>query len=645
MNSLKISIITPSYNEEKYIERAIKSVLDQDYINWEHIIIDGGSTDKTLGIIKKYKHLKWVSEKDNGQADAMNKGFKKSNGEIIVYLNANDYFLPNVFSSIIKEFENGADFVVGDVLVKSPRLNAEFVNTPKITLNEMLRNWEPNAFSVNSVGYFYKKEVQKACPFNADNYATMDLEFLLDAASKYKFTKIDKVLGCFEDGLVSKTGFSQTRLDYWQPKNFPYFEKYIKKMSEEEQIIYKRDRREGFALMQAHMNRLNKRPIELIDIDELPAVSVIMSTYNNKEYICKAVDSVLNQNLKHFEMIIVDDASTDNTFALLKEKYGKNSHIKLIVHKENQRQGAGRNEGIDIATGKYVFFLDADDWLDKGIFQHLISIAEKYNTEITVCGANTICGDTGEKSFYHGFDLATEGGIEALEYFTEYKIGSIVWNKLYLRDFLLKEKIRFISGYLYEDVIFSTEAVYKCKNYISISTPYYNYFQRSNSVVHIKPSFSHLRAYVKLYLDMAKFIQNNSLDQDFQGKYLSQKLVTAHCTNVVMPHLDIYISTRSQEEWESDLKEACRIELGAYGYAFSDFLLCLRARNTSLTLQPDQQELDLIRNSRGWKSILLLRKITFKLLPQNSTRRKIVKSVFQNSAKIARNLKRIIQKS
>jgi len=97
---MKISVITPSLNSGEHIERAIQSVLAQNYDNFEHIIVvDGLSTDNTLDILKKYPHLTWVSEKDSGQSNAMNKGFAMSSGEIIVYLNADDYFLPEAFRS------------------------------------------------------------------------------------------------------------------------------------------------------------------------------------------------------------------------------------------------------------------------------------------------------------------------------------------------------------------------------------------------------------------------------------------------------------------------------------------------------------------------------------------------------------------
>jgi glycosyltransferase involved in cell wall biosynthesis len=82
-----ISVVTPSLNQGMYIEENIKSVLNQKYPNFEHIIIDGGSTDGTIDILKEYRHLIWISEKDRGQSEAINKGFRKAKGDIIGWLN------------------------------------------------------------------------------------------------------------------------------------------------------------------------------------------------------------------------------------------------------------------------------------------------------------------------------------------------------------------------------------------------------------------------------------------------------------------------------------------------------------------------------------------------------------------------------
>ena len=103
----KISIVTPSYNQTQFLERTILSVLNQNYPNLEYIIIDGGSTDESVEIIKKYeKYLYyWVSEKDKGQSAAINKGFRKSKGEILAWQNSDDIYFPGVFKYIAKLFD------------------------------------------------------------------------------------------------------------------------------------------------------------------------------------------------------------------------------------------------------------------------------------------------------------------------------------------------------------------------------------------------------------------------------------------------------------------------------------------------------------------------------------------------------------
>lgn len=112
-----VSIVTPSYNSMPYLEKNIQSVLDQHYPNLEHIIIDGGSTDGSLEILRSYNHLNWISEKDRGQSHALNKGFRKANGEIIGWLNSDDLYEPYAINSIVKYLiENPKiDIVYGNI--------------------------------------------------------------------------------------------------------------------------------------------------------------------------------------------------------------------------------------------------------------------------------------------------------------------------------------------------------------------------------------------------------------------------------------------------------------------------------------------------------------------------------------------------
>jgi glycosyltransferase involved in cell wall biosynthesis len=138
-----VSIITPSYNQAPYLEQTIQSVLGQDYPRLEYIVIDGGSTDSSVEIIKKYadRLAYWISEKDRGQAEAINKGFARAQGEILAWLNSDDYYLPDTVSAVVKSFDENPDVVMvyGDMLAVDG--NGQTINVLKykqLSLEDLL---------------------------------------------------------------------------------------------------------------------------------------------------------------------------------------------------------------------------------------------------------------------------------------------------------------------------------------------------------------------------------------------------------------------------------------------------------------------------------------------------------------------------
>jgi glycosyltransferase involved in cell wall biosynthesis len=115
-----VSIVTPSYNQAPFLEQTMQSVLEQDYPRLEYIVVDGGSTDSSVEVIKKYadRLAYWISEKDSGQGEAINKGFVRANGEILAWLNSDDYYMRNTISVAVSCFEQNPDVVMvyGDML-------------------------------------------------------------------------------------------------------------------------------------------------------------------------------------------------------------------------------------------------------------------------------------------------------------------------------------------------------------------------------------------------------------------------------------------------------------------------------------------------------------------------------------------------
>lgn len=140
-----LSVLTPSLNRADMIETAIESVLSQDYQTIEHIIVDGGSTDGTLELLKKYSHLKIIVGQDDGMYDALNRGIALARGEIICFLNTDDRFLPDSFLQVIPQFENqNTDAVIGQ---------ASIVSSGGIPLQGMLRVQPEHWWETLILGY------------------------------------------------------------------------------------------------------------------------------------------------------------------------------------------------------------------------------------------------------------------------------------------------------------------------------------------------------------------------------------------------------------------------------------------------------------------------------------------------------------
>src|SRR3989339_325296 len=203
-----VSIITPSYNQGEFIEDTIKSVLNQSYKNIEYIIIDGGSTDNTLDIIKKYaekypKQIQWVSEKDHGQSNAINKGLKRTTGDIVAWLNSDDIYNPQAVKKIVSFFKTNSDiFFVHGQGYHVDRNGKYIENYPSkecgyVELQPTCPICQPTAFwrceILDKIGYLDEDL----------NYA-MDYDYWIRISKKYK-------LGFIPDHLASTRFYAETK--------------------------------------------------------------------------------------------------------------------------------------------------------------------------------------------------------------------------------------------------------------------------------------------------------------------------------------------------------------------------------------------------------------------------------------------------
>jgi len=228
-NDPLVSIITPSYNQGRFIEDVILSIKSQDYPNIEHIIVDGNSTDNTLKILKKYEgtyNMRWISEPDEGMYEAINKGLHKSQGEILAYLNTDDLYFPWSVKTIVKFFQQnqGIEMCYGDMInMNLETLKNRLFFYPKFNVQFLIRKGflgQPTVFIrrsvLNKVGFLDEK-----LKFVGD------CEYWMRAGKQCKISKIDQVLAIERDHSATQRRryfrYLQEELEYIRAKHSKSF--------------------------------------------------------------------------------------------------------------------------------------------------------------------------------------------------------------------------------------------------------------------------------------------------------------------------------------------------------------------------------------------------------------------------------------
>jgi len=192
-----ISVVIPSYNQGAFIEKTIRSVLMQNYPSLELIVIDGGSTDQSVEMIRKYAdHLDfWVSEKDRGQADAINKGLNRASGEILYWINSDDYLLPEALYHI-GSFDWNTDMGALVGIGHKVDIHGQVQYTPKVPElgYKTFLNWVGYGNFMQPACFFSSRAWKDCGPLNENLHYCLDVDLWLKISQKYTFIKIEQDL-------------------------------------------------------------------------------------------------------------------------------------------------------------------------------------------------------------------------------------------------------------------------------------------------------------------------------------------------------------------------------------------------------------------------------------------------------------------
>ena len=237
-------------------------------------------------------------------------------------------------------------------------------------------------------------------------------------------------------------------------------------------------------------------------------LSIIVPVYGVEKYIDKCLNSLVKQSLKEIEIIVVNDGTKDNSQKII-DKYVKEYPDKIKSYiKENGGQGSARNYGLKKATGEYIGYVDSDDFVEKDMYKKLYNKAKKNNYDIVVCGNYNVSEDYQNKNI----DTFINNYNTDLENIFFGKMA--VWNKIYKRDILIKNKLEFKEKVWYEDLAFTLKAIMNSNTFAFIDEPLYDYLIREGSTMNNSNVQRNLEI-LDAFNDILSYIQHNKKEEYF----------------------------------------------------------------------------------------------------------------------------------
>ncbi len=422
----RISIVTPSFNQGQFLEECIDSVLSQNYANLEYIIMDGGSSDDSVEIIRKYeKHLTyWQSRPDEGQYAAINEGFKRTTGTIMTWLNSDDKFHPNAFKIVSSIFLQREDI---EWLSGRPNGFGEHGDRPWVmnflpiwSRAKYLKKEYRNPF-IQQEGTFWRRSLwEKAkATLRADLKLAGDLELWVRFFRYARLFSVDTLLAGYRShpGQKAQVQMSQYIIEAEKilDEEIKRFRQGIDKnlRAAPEPILIPQIRELVASLGKLGVSERKVQDISpskdsynLFSADSHKyLVSAIISTCNSERFIAGCIEDLEVQTIaSRLEIIIVDSGSEQDEEAIVKEFQKKYTNIKYIRTEKRETVCGAWNRGIKIATAKYITTANTDDRHRKDALEQMVNVLEM-RPDIALVYADVIKTETENETFECCTDL------------------------------------------------------------------------------------------------------------------------------------------------------------------------------------------------------------------------------------------------
>ena len=559
----KVSVIIPVYNAEEYIEKCIISLLHQTLKEIEFIFVDDGSTDNSANIIKQFAkeddRIKLILQTNSNAGEARNKGLMKAKGEFVHFLDSDDWVDIETYEKLYKKikkedvdfikfksfsFDNQNNTVTQKYFTDMGAIPKGLFNK-KITPSEyynILSDVSDAPWSgiykrgflkdndiffdslkcANDTGFFFR------CLFSANSLYLWDERFVY-----YRINNSKSLISSRAYNFECQISLYDIIINIVKSKE-THIVDYIRKRTVRS-IFYRfnlcRDQVEGrykeklLSQMRSFVDRIDYSdiPYEYLPVcEELISkteISIILPIYNVEKYLERCLNSIKRQTLQKFELIIVDDKSTDSSLKIAQDFAKTDPRVTVYANSSNLGQGRSRNIGISKAKGKYIAFIDGDDFISDDFLQGLHCVALKNDSDIV----STSCVQR-----YPSLSIKQTGhSIGEIKSFSDKAsiilATGIIWNKIYRRIFLLHEKILFpeISSYG-EDNYFTALTIIKAKRIDAINTATYFYQENPESTTSYK-KYDKVRFLIDSYkLTLNRLMSDKNVDIRYEHVLLNR---------------------------------------------------------------------------------------------------------------------------
>ena len=554
----KISIIVPIYNKEKYIRECLDSILSQSLKDIEIVCINDGSTDNSLLILQQYANdhdnIMLINQANRGVGYSRNLGIQKSSGEYVAFMDPDDMYPDD---GVLLDLYNAATSsnlpIAGGSFSSFKPDGTEILsytgdNAGYTFLSDGVMNYSDYQFDYGFQRFIFKISFLHENKLLFPNYIRFqDPPFLTSVLTvaktfyalsriTYRYresyatihwtivSKYDMIRGLeYNLTLSNKNQFDKLHLLTYRRLSSDYRASIIltNNTAFESRILLSALREcrkklnpnlDNFAL-DAIITRLESQ----CSINtQKPVISIIVPVFNVSNYLEQCLDSILaQQDVTDYEVILVDDGSTDNSGAIC-DKYSEADSRFKTIHKDNGGLSSARNAGADVATGKILYFLDSDDYIDKNALKTMISEINENNLDLLCFDAETFFDTEQDRLANAGYlnyyskrldDTKVTTGKELLSQFRNaHGYRTPVQLLAISHEFYRKNGLSCYFGILHEDNLFTFQALLLANRAKYLDQTLYYRRIRGGSIMTAKKTHKNLEGYRRCLLEMVEFM-------------------------------------------------------------------------------------------------------------------------------------------